>query len=105
MISEAFPVGVKSAGRFVATVVNLSSNVGVTSTRVFLFQFLTPAGVFFAYLTPPPLRLIFVKNLVPETKGNVGRDKDYAVTVEVGEGCAEHPRPRQPCSEDAMQKP
>jgi len=69
MISEVFPVGVRGAALSIAAVVNFSSNIGVTLTQGLLLQLLTPAGLFLAYLIMSALSIVFVKLVVPETKG------------------------------------
>lgn len=69
MISEVFPVSVRGAALSVAAVVNFGSNIAVTLTQEVLMKALTPSGVFFSYLALSVVSLIFVKALVPETKG------------------------------------
>jgi len=69
MISEVFPVSVRGAALSVAAVVNFGSNIAVTLTQEILQHALTPSGVFFSYLALSIVSLIFVKVMVPETKG------------------------------------
>jgi len=69
MISEVFPVSVRGAALSIAAVVNFGSNIAVTLTQGVLQKALTPSGVFFAYLAMSFVSLVFVKALVPETKG------------------------------------
>jgi len=69
MISEVFPVSVRGAAMSIAAVVNFGTNIGVTLTQKILQNVLTPSGVFFTYLALTGVSLVFVKIVVPETKG------------------------------------
>mmetsp|Transcript_70018 Transcript_70018/g.211826 ORF Transcript_70018/g.211826 Transcript_70018/m.211826 type:complete len:115 (+) Transcript_70018:1236-1580(+) len=69
MISEVFPVSVRGAALSLAAVVNFGSNIAVTLTQEVLQDLLTPSGVFFTYLALSLVSLLFVKLIVPETKG------------------------------------
>ena len=68
MISEIFPVNVRSQALSLAVIVNFVSNVIVTVTYVPLQQLLTLAGAYVLYLVVAVLSILFVFFIVPETK-------------------------------------
>jgi len=80
MISEVFPVGVRGAALSIAAVVNFCSNIGMTLTQGVLQSLLTPSGLFLAYLILSLLSLIFVKVIVPETKGKTLEEIETMLT-------------------------
>jgi len=69
MISEVFPLKVRGAALSLAAIVNFGSNIIMTLLQEVLQNALTPAGVFFGYLVLSFVSLVFVKFVVPETKG------------------------------------
>merc|ERR1712083_304476 len=69
LIAEVFPLQARGAALSLAAVVNFGSNIMMTMTSQVLQDALTPAGVFFGYLVLSLVSLLFVKFVVPETKG------------------------------------
>jgi len=69
LISEVFPLQARGAALSLAAIVNFGSNILMTLTQEVLQDALTPAGVFFTYLGLSLVSLVFVKLVVPETKG------------------------------------
>merc|ERR1711920_79947 len=69
LISEVFPLQARGAALSIAAIVNFGSNILMTLTQEVLQDVLTPAGVFFSYLVMALVSLLFVKFVVPETKG------------------------------------
>merc|ERR1712032_198537 len=69
LIAKVFPLQARGAALSIAAVVNFGSNIGMTLTQQVLQNALTPAGVFFSYLALALVSLLFVKFVVPETKG------------------------------------
>jgi sugar porter (SP) family MFS transporter len=69
MISEIFPVGVRGAALSLAAIVNFGSNIAVTLLQGTLEKLLGPSGLYFLYLGLSILSILFVKFIVPETKG------------------------------------
>merc|ERR1711972_1107722 len=69
LIAEVFPLQARGAALSLAAVVNFGSNIMMTMTSQVLQDALTPAGVFFGYLALSLVSLLFVKFVVPETKG------------------------------------
>lgn len=53
----------------IAAIVNFASNIIMTLLQQVLQDALTPAGVFFGYLGLSVLSIVFVRVVVPETKG------------------------------------
>jgi len=80
MISEVFPVSVRGAALSLAAVVNFGSNIAVTLTQEVLQDLLTPSGVFFTYLALSLVSLLFVKLIVPETKGKTLEEIEAMLT-------------------------
>lgn len=68
MISEIFPLHVRSQALSIAVVVNFASNVIVTITYKPLQQLLTQAGAYALYLVITVAAIVFTFLLVPETK-------------------------------------
>lgn len=69
LISEVFPLKARGAALSIAAIVNFGSNIVMTLTQEVLLNLLTPAGVFFSYFALALVSLVFVKFVVPETKG------------------------------------
>jgi len=69
MISEIFPVGVRSKAMSVATIVNWGANFLVAQTFLSLSGWITRQGVFFLYAGLAVLALVFFIMRVPETRG------------------------------------
>ncbi len=69
MISEIFPVGVRSKAMSVATIANWLANFIVAQTFLTLSSAITRAGVFFLYAGLSVLALVFFVRKVPETGG------------------------------------
>jgi sugar porter (SP) family MFS transporter len=69
MISEIFPVGVRSKAMSVATIFNWGANFLVAQTFLSLSGWITRQGVFFLYAGLAVLALAFFVLRVPETKG------------------------------------
>lgn len=69
MISEIFPVGVRSASMSVSTVVNWAANFLVAATFLTLAGAITRQGTFYLYVGIAVVALIFFLIKVPETKG------------------------------------
>jgi sugar porter (SP) family MFS transporter len=69
MISEIFPVGVRSKAMSVATIFNWGANFLVAQTFLSLSGWITRQGVFFLYAGLAVLALVFFVLRVPETRG------------------------------------
>jgi sugar porter (SP) family MFS transporter len=69
MISEIFPVGVRSKAMAVCTIFNWGANFLVAQTFLSLANAITQAGVFFLYAVLAVLSLAFFAWRVPETRG------------------------------------
>ncbi len=69
MISEIYPVGVRSKAMAVTTVANWGANFLVAQTFLTLSGAITRQGVFFLYAGLAVLAIIFFWTKVPETKG------------------------------------
>ncbi len=69
MISEIFPVGIRSAAMSVCTIANWGANFLVAQTFLTLTGAITRQGVFFLYAALALLSLLFFAAKVPETKG------------------------------------
>ena len=69
MISEIFPVGVRSPAMAVCTVGNWGANFLVAQTFLTLSGAITRQGVFFLYAALAVLSIVFFAIKVPETKG------------------------------------
>jgi hypothetical protein len=69
MISEIFPLKVRGGAMSIAAIVNFGSNIIMTLLQQVLQDAFTPAGVFFGYLGLSVVSLVFVRVVVPETKG------------------------------------
>eukprot|EP00929_Paragymnodinium_shiwhaense_P019069 TRINITY_DN1311_c0_g1_i1.p1 TRINITY_DN1311_c0_g1~~TRINITY_DN1311_c0_g1_i1.p1 ORF type:complete len:508 (-),score=107.91 TRINITY_DN1311_c0_g1_i1:473-1996(-) len=69
MISEIFPLKVRGGAMSIAAIVNFSSNILMTLLQQVLQDALTPAGLFYAYLALSVVSILFVRTVVPETKG------------------------------------
>jgi sugar porter (SP) family MFS transporter len=81
MISEVFPLRVRGGAMSIAAVVNFGSNISMTLTQEVLQEALTPAGVFFGYLVMAIVSLVFVKAIVPETKGKTLEEIERMLTA------------------------
>jgi sugar porter (SP) family MFS transporter len=88
MISEIFPVGVRSKAMSVCTIANWGANFLVAQTFLTLSGAISRQGVFFLYAGLAVLSIIFFSLRVPETKGrslediqaDVVDEKDQATT-------------------------
>jgi MFS family permease len=69
MISEIFPVGVRSKAMSVATIFNWGANFLVAQTFLSLSGWISRQGVFFLYAGLAVLALVFFVLRVPETRG------------------------------------
>ena len=69
LISEIFPLTIRSRAMSVCTVVNRLMSGTVALTFLSLQDAITPAGAWFFYMTISVISVIFVFCLVPETKG------------------------------------
>jgi sugar porter (SP) family MFS transporter len=69
MISEIFPVGMRSKAMAVCTIFNWGANFLVAQTFLSLTKAISPQGVFFLYAVLAILSLAFFAVRVPETKG------------------------------------
>jgi sugar porter (SP) family MFS transporter len=68
MISEIFPVGVRSAAMAACTVGNWAANFVVAQTFLSLGNLITRQGVFFLYAGLALMALVFFKLRIPETR-------------------------------------
>ncbi len=69
MISEIYPVGVRSKAMAVSTIFNWGANFIVAQTFLTLSSWITRQGVFFLYAGIAVLALWFFASQVPETRG------------------------------------
>ncbi|HET6624993.1 MAG TPA: sugar porter family MFS transporter [Nocardioidaceae bacterium] len=69
MISEIFPVGVRSPAMAVCTIGNWGANFLVAQTFLTLSGAITRQGVFFLYAALAVVSIIFFSMRIPETKG------------------------------------
>jgi sugar porter (SP) family MFS transporter len=69
MISEIFPVGVRSKAMATATIVNWGANFLVAQTFLSLSGWITRQGVFFLYAALAVLSIAYFAKQVPETRG------------------------------------
>ncbi|WP_396928616.1 sugar porter family MFS transporter [Mycolicibacterium sp.] len=69
LISEIFPIGVRSAGMAMCTVVNWGANFLVAQTFLTLSGVITRQGVFYLYAGLAVASLAFFVAKVPETRG------------------------------------
>ncbi|KUI12337.1 MFS transporter [Mycobacterium lehmannii] len=69
MISEIFPIGVRSKAMAVCTIVNWGANFIVAQTFLTLGNLITRQGVFFLYAALAGLALLVFARWVPETRG------------------------------------
>ncbi len=69
MISEIFPVGVRSKAMSVSTVANWGANLLVASTFLTLGSAITRQGTFYLYAVLGVLAVVFFAARVPETRG------------------------------------
>ena len=69
MISEIFPVGLRSPAMSACTVANWGANFLVAMTFLSLSNAITRQGVFFLYAALAVVSLVFFAKRVPETKG------------------------------------
>ncbi|MCG7593635.1 sugar porter family MFS transporter [Mycobacterium sp. C3-094] len=69
MISEIFPIGVRSAAMAVCTIVNWGANFVVAQTFLTLGNLITRQGVFYLYAALAALSLVYFIRRVPETQG------------------------------------
>jgi sugar porter (SP) family MFS transporter len=74
MISEIFPVGVRSKAMSVSTVANWGANLLVASTFLTLGSAITRQGTFYLYAGLGILAIVFFAARVPETKGRTLED-------------------------------
>jgi MFS family permease len=80
MISEIFPVGVRSKAMAAATIVNWGANFLVAQTFLSLSGWITRQGVFFLYAGLAVLSIVFFALRVPETRGRSLEDIQSELT-------------------------
>jgi sugar porter (SP) family MFS transporter len=80
MISEIFPVGVRSKGMSAATIANWGANFLVAQTFLSLSGWITREGVFFLYAVLALAALGFFAKKVPETRGRSLEDIQAELT-------------------------
>jgi MFS family permease len=80
MISEIFPVGVRSKAMAAATIVNWGANFLVAQTFLSLSGWITRQGVFFLYAALAVLSIVFFALRVPETRGRSLEDIQSELT-------------------------
>ena len=80
MISEIFPIGVRSPAMSVSTVVNWAANFLVAATFLTLSGVITRQGVFYLYAGLAVLAIIFFATKVPETRGRSLEDIQQELT-------------------------
>jgi len=81
MISEVFPLNVRSAAMSLAVVVNFSANIFMTFCQASLFSALTISGTMMLYCGLCVVSVLFVYFLVPETRGKTLEEIDSMLTV------------------------
>jgi MFS family permease len=69
MISEIFPIGVRSTAMALCTVANWAANFVVAQTFLTVSDAISRQGVFFVYAVLALLALVFFRLRVPETAG------------------------------------
>ena len=69
MISEIFPVGVRSSAMSICTIVNWGTNFLVAQTFLTLTTAITRQGVFFLYAALAVASVVFFSLRIPETRG------------------------------------
>lgn len=69
MISEIFPMGVRSVAMAACTITNWGANFVVAQTFLSLGNLITRQGVFYLYTVLAVLSLVFFVRRVPETRG------------------------------------
>ena len=69
MISEIFPMGVRSVAMAACTITNWGANFVVAQTFLSLGNLITRQGVFYLYTVLALLSLVFFIRRVPETRG------------------------------------
>jgi sugar porter (SP) family MFS transporter len=82
MISEIFPIGVRSAAMSVSTVVNWGANFLVAATFLSLSAAITRQGTFYLYAVIALAAFVFFARKVPETKGRSLEDIQHDLTGE-----------------------
>jgi sugar porter (SP) family MFS transporter len=82
MISEIFPIGVRSAAMSVSTVVNWGANFLVAATFLSLSAAITRQGTFYLYALIALVAFVFFARKVPETKGRSLEDIQQELTGE-----------------------
>ncbi|MGH3510189.1 MAG: sugar porter family MFS transporter [Nocardioidaceae bacterium] len=80
MISEVFPVGVRSKAMSVCTIVNWGANFLVAQTFLTLSGAISRQGVFFLYAVLAVFSIAFFATRVPETKGRSLEEIQDSVT-------------------------
>jgi sugar porter (SP) family MFS transporter len=80
MISEIFPLGVRSAAMAICTITNWGANFVVAQTFLTLSNVITRQGVFYLYTGLAVLSLVFFIRKVPETRGRSLEDVQAALT-------------------------
>lgn len=86
MISEIFPLGVRSAAMAVCTIANWAANFAVAQTFLTLGNAITRQGVFCLYAGLAVLSLLFFIRRVPETKGRSLEQIQAELTGDHGAG-------------------
>jgi sugar porter (SP) family MFS transporter len=69
MVSEVFPLNIRSSALSVAALANFVTNIAMTLTQPALLRSMTPPGLFALYCLMCCVSILFVHQFVPETKG------------------------------------
>ncbi len=80
MISEIFPIGVRSVAMSVCTIVNWGANFLVAQTFLTLSNVITRQGVFYVYAVLAAVSLAFFVLKIPETRGRSLEDVQKELT-------------------------
>jgi hypothetical protein len=80
MISEIFPIGVRSKAMAVSSMANWAANFIVAGTFLTLNSWITRQGTFFLYTGIGVLAFLFFLFRVPETKGRSLEDVQSELT-------------------------
>lgn len=81
MVSEVFPLDIRGAAISVASIVNFTTNIVMTSSQASLMVSLTDSGIFALYFFVCALSLLFVRTIVPETRGLSLAEVERLVTL------------------------
>ena len=90
MISEIYPVGVRSPAMSVSTIANWGANFLVAATFLSLGSVITRQGTFFLYGTIAIVALLFFYRRVPETKDRTLEEIQDDLTDDAGSSGSDH---------------